>query len=786
LDQRVSRPRLAIEDESSAMPADDRQYFRRNFHPASRRPGGARNATLHQRTIRFWLTCLVIGCVLPATLGSAFLFTISYRQQQAILERNAVTTARAMMQAVDAELFGTQSALQVLAASRRLVSGDLAGFYQQASDALPKTGGSYIAVTDPGGQQLLNTLTPFGDPLPLVQLSGKMHRVFQNGEPVISDFVVAPGLAHSAIRLEVPVFSNGKVIYSLAIGLFADRLADILRRQNLPPDWVAAIFDRAGTIAARTLNPERYVGGRGSASFLQRTADLSEGVVEADSLEGVAMLSPFSRSARSGWTIGIGIPMSGLTGNLWRSLSFNAAVTLALLALSIWMARAISMRISRSIRSLHAPALELGTPELLSIPDSEIVEVDDVGQALMKASRMIRERVIERERGELATQEMIVAKQIADRTSLAKSEFLASMSHELRTPLNAISGFAELLAQSGDSVVRDKRIRYAANIVEASTQLTKIIDDVLDMASFESGHINVNCQVLDCLEVMTEVNRTLEVAARKRGILLTVDTSGNLPSIVADRGRLIQVLLNLGSNAIKYNVEGGWALLTAIHYDDVVRFVVRDTGKGIPAEHHREIFEPFNRLGKEFTQEEGTGIGLTISRRLVQAMDGRIGFESEIGQGSKFWVELPVATETAAKSARAPSLFVMPTDTRCKVLYIEDKIPNVELMRAIIEDLSNTRFVDAQTIEEGLKIARSLIPDLVITDIHLPDGKGFDVLRRLREDELTSRIPVIALTADAMPSNMHSMGLAGFDHILTKPLKIPELMKILHARLKAA
>jgi signal transduction histidine kinase/CheY-like chemotaxis protein len=741
---------------------------------------------LHQRTIRFWLTCLVIGCVLPAVLGSAFLFIISYQQQRTILERNTIATARALMQAIDAELFGAQSALQVLAASRRLATGDLASFYLQASDALPNIGGNYITITDSTGRQRINTLKPFGEPLPQVQLSAKALRVFENGQPAISDFFVAPDIGQSAITLEVPVFSGGKVIYSLAMGVFGDRLGDILHRQNLPPDWITAILDGSGTIAARTHLAERFVGGKGSASFLQRSADRAEGVTEAISLEGIPILSAFSRSPRSGWAVAIGIPKTTLTGNLWRSLGFNAAVTLALLALSIWTAKLISVRVDRSIRSLHVPALALGTPEVLSIPASEIVEVNDVGQALMKASQMIRERVVEREQGELATQEMILAKQIADRTSRAKSEFLASMSHELRTPLNAIAGFAQLLGQPADTLVREKRIRYAQNIVEASTQLGKIIDDVLDMASFETGHVNVNCEVLDCLEVMTEVTRTLEVSARKRGILFTVDTSGNLPSIVADRGRLIQVLLNLGSNAIKYNSEGGWVLLTAIHYGEVVRFVVRDTGAGIPAGRHAEIFEPFNRLGKELTQEEGTGIGLTISRRLVDAMGGRIGFESTVGQGSKFWVELPVADEIAAKAARAPSLFATTSDTRCKILYIEDKIPNVELMRAIVEDLSNTRFIDAQTVEEGLKIARSLKPDVVITDIHLPDGKGFDVLRELRGDDRTSRIPVIALTADAMPSNMHSMELAGFDHILTKPLKIPDLMKILHATLKAA
>src|SRR6266852_2058992 len=368
--------------------------------------GRVKESHLHQRTIRFWLTWLVVGCVLPATLGSAFLFTISYQQQRAILERNTIATARALM---------------------------------QASDALQNIGGNYIAITDSTGQQRLNTLKPFGDPLPQVLPSAKMRRVFENGKPAISDFLVVPDVGQSAITLEVPVFSNGKVIYSLAMGIFADRLVDILHRQNLPPDWITAIFDSSGTIAARTHKPEQYVGRKGPTSLLRTSAEVSAGVTEVNSLEGIPTLSAFNRSPRSGWAIGIGIPRTALTENLWRSMGFNAAVTLALLALSIGMARIISVRINRSVRSLRIPALALGTPELVSIPDNEIVEVNDIGQALMKASQIIRESVVEREQGELATQEMVMAKQIADRTNLAKSEFLASMSHELRTPLSAIS-----------------------------------------------------------------------------------------------------------------------------------------------------------------------------------------------------------------------------------------------------------------------------------------------------------------------------------------------------------
>ena len=413
--------------------------------------------------------------------------------------------------------------------------------------------------------------------------------------------------------------------------------------------------------------------------------------------------------------------------------------------------------------------------------------MNEVGQALVKASQLIEKNAAERDRAELEAREMLVAKRAAESASQAKSQFLASLSHELRTPLNAISGFAQLLCRSGGTLMHERQIRYSQNIVDASDQLKSIIDDILDLARIETGQLNMSCEALDCLEVMTDVHRTLEMLAKERGIMLTVDTSANLPLVRADRARIIQVLLNLGSNAIKYNIDGGWVLLAAYPKDDMVRFVVRDTGKGIPAARHPEIFEPFNRLGAEMGTEEGMGIGLAITRRLVRAMDGKIGFESVVGEGSKFWIDLPVAEEIGTTKARVPWMpFVIMGDRRCKVLYIEDKIPNVELVRSIIEDFNDTQFIDAQTVEDGVTIARSVKPDLVITDIHLPDGKGFDVLQRLREDPETAHIPVIALTADAMPVNMHNMRRLGFDHILTKPFKVPELLDLVRTTLKAA
>ena len=210
-------------------------------------------------------------------------------------------------------------------------------------------------------------------------------------------------------------------------------------------------------------------------------------------------------------------------------------------------------------------------------------------------------------------------------------------------------------------------------------------------------------------------------------------------------------------------------------------------GQEIAAAHRDQIFEPFNRLGAELTQVEGAGIGLALSRRLVQAMNGTIGFESTEGQGSKFWIGLPVSDEATATipdlSTPSPATT---SDARNTVLYIEDKILNVELMRGVIENAGHLQFFDAQTVKDGISIARAVKPDIIITDIHLPDGNGFDALQGLRDDPSTIHIPVVALTADAMPTNMGNMKRAGFDYILTKPFKIDELLDILRLRLNAA
>jgi signal transduction histidine kinase/CheY-like chemotaxis protein len=738
-----------------------------------------------RRTIRFWLTNLVLAAIVPGTLVAGYLVVTSYGRERASRERDMIATARALMQVVDTELKGVQTALQVLATSQHLAAGNLEAFHHRAQEALAGRIGSSIVLADASGRQVVNTARPFGGTLPRHVLPDQLQRVLETGRPALSDVFIGPVLGKPMISVEVPVFAGDQVIYALSTGVSAELLGNILQRQNIPPESLAAILDRTGTIAARTRNPEQFVGKKALPALVRRISETAEAALEVEPLDGVPLLAAFARSPTTGWTTAIGVPRASLTADVQRSLSSNAGLAVVLLAFGIAAAHIISRRISASIRALEAPALALGSQVPLPIPTGEIAEVNEVGAALLRASELIREREAERDRAEEESRQSLIAKRAAEAANEAKSQFLGSLSHELRTPLNAISGFAQLLRHYGDKIVPDRQTRYTQNIIDACDQLTKIIDDILDMARVETGQVDLDCGPVDCLEVMSEVYRTLELAAKARGIMFSSDTSATLPPVLADRGRLIQILLNLGSNAIKYNMEGGWVLLAAFPHDGMVRFFVRDTGRGIAPAYHDRVFEAFNRLGAEQGPEEGSGVGLAISRRLAEAMNGHIGFESVVGAGSKFWVDLPIATETAA--TRTPTMpLALPEDGRFKILYIEDRIPNVEVVRGIIEDLKNIRFLDAQSVRDGIEIARTVKPDIVITDIHLPDGTGFDVLRTLRQDPATAQIHVLALTADAMPTNVYNMERHGFDHILTKPFKVSDLVDVLRTTLKAA
>jgi PAS domain S-box-containing protein len=386
---------------------------------------------------------------------------------------------------------------------------------------------------------------------------------------------------------------------------------------------------------------------------------------------------------------------------------------------------------------------------------------------------------------EQRARELRDARAAADLASAAKSEFLSSMSHELRTPLNAILGFAQLLQRDKKEPISERHKGRVTQILDGGRHLLRLIDDILDLSRIEAGGISISVEPVDVVDVIAEVRTTLEPMASRQGIAVMIEpAAADLPMVAVDRTRFAQILMNFGSNGIKYNrPSGSVTFKVSSPRRDVVRVTVEDTGIGIPADKQAKLFQPFQRAGQEAGPIEGTGIGLVITRRLAQMMLGDVGFRSIAGEGSAFWVDVPVRASRAPSGAPPPARSVGGTAPAHAggriVLYVEDNPANVSFMRDLVATFDNVDLVTAATAELGLDMARQQHPDVILMDINLPGLSGFDALRSLRSRDETKAIPVIALTAAASERDRKRGIQSGFFRYLTKPIKVDELVAAL-------
>jgi PAS domain S-box-containing protein len=374
-----------------------------------------------------------------------------------------------------------------------------------------------------------------------------------------------------------------------------------------------------------------------------------------------------------------------------------------------------------------------------------------------------------------ADRELRRSSEAIDRASRAKSEFLSRMSHELRTPLNAIIGFAQLLDLDATSDRERERIGL---VLRAGHHLLELINEVLDLSRIEAGRFSISPEAVSLRHVMEECVALIRPAAQQRDIAIKLVDGGACDVHVrADRQRLLQILLNLLSNAVKYNHDHGAVSVDCVATDEHIRINVRDTGPGIREEDTVRLFTPFERLGADRGNVEGSGLGLALSKRLVELMEGEIGVETGLGTGSTFWVRLPAAadpaaahTTPAAPAAPAePPAAAMPDGT---LLYIEDNLSNLRLIEQIIGLRPALQLISAMQGTLGIELAREHRPALILLDLNLPDLPGHEVLARLRSDPLTREIPVIVISADATQGQIERLMRAGARSYLTKPINV--------------
>jgi PAS domain S-box-containing protein len=401
-----------------------------------------------------------------------------------------------------------------------------------------------------------------------------------------------------------------------------------------------------------------------------------------------------------------------------------------------------------------------------------------IGYLLIGTDNSVRKRV---------ESELNEAMAAADKANRAKSDFLSGMSHELRTPLNAILGFAQLLESGAPSPTPTQK-RNIDQILKAGWYLLELINEILDLALIESGKLTLSKEPVSLAEVMVECRAMIEPQARKRGIGMTFPRFEIPCFINADRTRIKQVLINLLFNAIKYNrPQGTVAVELALGTSNTVRVCVRDSGVGLAPEQLAQLFQPFNRLGQEAGAEEGTGIGLVVTKRLVELMGGRIGADSTVGVGSVFWIEFDLA---AAPRFEIPELDAVPARLQAPdgtplrtLLYVEDNPANLELVEQLIARRPDLRLLSAADGSLGIEYARACLPEVILMDINLPGLSGVEAMKILRADPATEHIPIIALSANAIPRDIERGLEAGFFNYITKPIMVAKFMDALDAAL---
>jgi len=587
------------------------------------------------RSIRSRLIQIVFILIIPAIIGLVALDLGFYQNARQQISQNTFVTARALASALDRDLAGTATAAQILVQSPALASEDWPAFYREASRMLPLLHAYAVVLTDASGQQIVNTILPYGAPLPVRTASmANLKKVFETGHPSVSDFFIGGITRKPALFLDVPVRLDNQIKYTLGVAIEPAKLADLLYGQLLPPNWNAAILDSSGVFVAHSSNPA--VVGTIASAVPPAITPSQPALIETTRPDGTPVFVGFSKSDVWSWATAISVPTAELYRRPNAILLYGGIGVLVVLIAGVALAAYEAARIAREVQNLIPPALALGRGEAPETPRLSVKEANEVAQALDRAHQLLSERTAERDGArEKEKQANILARTM--------DEFVNNVSHELRTPLTAITGALGLLAGGTFQPLPPPVARLVSIANRNVARLARLVNDILDIARLESREPIFHFAPIDLCASVAQVLDASSTIGQGKEVSIRFDALSQSCMVRADADRLAQVLTNLLSNAIKFSPQGAEVLITVEHGESVGRVTVRDHGPGIPEEFEARIFGRFAQaeIG-DAAQKSGSGLGLYIVAKIVGQHAGTVGYENVPDGGAVFYFELPL------------------------------------------------------------------------------------------------------------------------------------------------
>jgi signal transduction histidine kinase/ActR/RegA family two-component response regulator len=722
--------------------------------------------------LRSHLVVLVMAVLVPMIVFAAIVVAMFGRQQRADVERGAVETARALINAVDESLNASVKVLESLATSQALQAGDLRAFHAEARRAAASQPDWFnVVLLSAEGQQLVNTLRPFGAALPRVVEPGSHQTVVSTARPAIGGVSFGPVIGEPVIGVRVPVIRNGAIVYVLTAGIKPSAIVEVLRRQRIPEGWVSSVFDWKKTIAARTRSQEQFIGKSISEEFVE-LLDRSglEGWAITHTLEGAPVYTAFARSPATGWGIGIGLPTEAVDAPLYRSFTTVVGGGIALVLVALLLATLIGRRITTPIGALASAARRFG--ESGGMPagaPATVTEVEDVRRAFAEAAALVEQRAAE-----------------ARDANRAKDEFLAVLSHELRTPLNAVYGWARML--QGGQLDETTSARALDVIVRQANAQLQLIDDLLDVSRVITGKMRLDVRLVELKGVIEGALDAVRPAADAKEIRLHTILDPRAGPVHGDPDRLQQIVWNLVMNAVKFTPKGGRVQVALQRVNSHVELIVSDTGRGIDPEVLPYVFERFRQGDSSTTRAHaGLGLGLALARHLVDLHGGSLTAHSDgTDKGATFVVKLPLALaeRVAARGAEGDladgAASAAYSDlTGVRVLLVDDDPDALELGTMILSAAGADVRV-CRSVADALVTFERWRPHVLISDIEMPGENGYTFIRKVRARgaEDGGRVPAVALTAYGRTQDRTQALTAGFSMHVPKPVDPGELTAI--------